>query len=298
MSKKLEGKTAVITGGNRNVSLATAKWLANEGAYVFTMDHRDPELAAELQEIGRNVACVRGDVSDAGDLDHLFGQIKREKGELDIVVANAAGDEYPPLDKITQERYDSIINVHVKGVFFAVQRALPLLPDGASIVLNTAIVGDAVLESNIVYSVTKAAVLSFARTWTMELEHRWIRVNAVSSGTAATSGTNDSIAWIKGHEQPAGSLSGSVGRIRHNTPDEVAKAMVSLLYDGSNVNGAELTVDGGVTRLKMLSNDLPHGMPASASPDEIAKVVVFLASDDSRQITGMELFVDGGRRQL
>ena len=100
---KLEGKIAVITGGNRNISFATAKWLVNEGAYVFTMDHRDPELAAALQEMGRNVACVRGDVSDPRDLDHLFGQIKREKGELDIVVANAAGDEYPSFGKITQE---------------------------------------------------------------------------------------------------------------------------------------------------------------------------------------------------
>ena len=293
---KLEGKIAVITGGNRNISLATAKWLVNEAAYVFTMDHRDPELAAALQEMGRNVACVRGDVSDPRDLDHLFGQIKREKGELDIVVANAAGDEYPSFGKITQERYDSIINVHVKGVFFAVRRALPLLPDGASIILNTAIVADAEVVGNSVYRATKAAVLSFARTWTTQLEDRWIRVNAVSSGTAATPGPNDPMARVGAPEQPARSLSGSVRHSRHNTLDEVAKAVVSLY--GSDVNGAELTVEGGVTRLKMLSNDLPPGMRSSASPDEIANVVVFLASDDSRRITGMELFVDGGMRQL
>jgi NAD(P)-dependent dehydrogenase (short-subunit alcohol dehydrogenase family) len=295
---KLEGKIALITGGDHGIGLATAKEFVNQGAYVFTTDHRDPELAAALQDIGRNVACVRGDVSDPGYLDHLFGQIKREKGELDILVANAAGDEYPPFGKITQERYDSIINVHVKGLFFAVQRALPLLPDGASIILNTAIAANAKVASNSLYSVTKAAALSFARTWTTQLEDRWIRVNAVSSGTAATLGPNDPMAWVKAPEQPARSSSGSVRHSRRNTPDEIAKAVVSLLYDGSDVNGAELTAEGGVTRLKMLSNDLPPGMPASASPDEIAKAVVFLASDDSRRITGMELFVDGGMRQL
>src|SRR6202166_4439896 len=140
MTKKLEGKTAVITGGTSGIGLATAKQFANEGAYVFITGRRDAELAAALKEIGRNVGGVQGDVSNLADLDRLFAQIKKEKGKLDIVFANAGVAKYAPFGKITEEFYDSIFNINVKGLLFTVQKALPMLPDGASIILNASII--------------------------------------------------------------------------------------------------------------------------------------------------------------
>ena len=136
---KLEGKIALITGGNSGIGLTTAKQFVNEGAYVFVTGRRDPELAAAVKEIGRNVTGVQGDVSNLADLDRLFAQIKQEKGKLDIVFANAGIAKYVPFGSITEELYDSIFNINVKGVLFTVQKALPLLPDGASIILNASI---------------------------------------------------------------------------------------------------------------------------------------------------------------
>jgi NAD(P)-dependent dehydrogenase (short-subunit alcohol dehydrogenase family) len=138
---KLEGKIALITGGNSGIGLATAKEFVNEGAYVFITGRRDPELAAAVREIGKNVTGVQGDTSNLGDLDQLFTQIKREKGKLDIVFANAGGAKFAPLGKITEEHYDALFNSNVKGVLFTVQKALPLLPDGASIILNASVAG-------------------------------------------------------------------------------------------------------------------------------------------------------------
>jgi len=167
---KLEGKIALITGGNSGIGLATAKQFVNQGAYVFITGRRDPELAAAVNEIGKNVTGVQGDVSNLGDLDRLFAQIKREKGRLDIVFANAGVAKFAPVGKITEELYDSIFNINVKGLLFTVQKALPLLPDGASIILNASIVGSKGFSANSVYSATKAAVRSFARTWTTDLK--------------------------------------------------------------------------------------------------------------------------------
>jgi len=175
---KLDGKIALITGGNSGIGLATAKRFVNEGAYAFVTGRREPELAAAVKEIGRNVTGVRGDVANLGDLDRLFAQIKREKGKLDIVFANAGVAKYGPFGKITEELYDSIFSINVKGLLFTVQKALPLLPDGASIILNASIVASKGLSSNSVYSATKATVRSFARTWTTDLKDRRIRVNA------------------------------------------------------------------------------------------------------------------------
>src|SRR4030088_3146042 len=185
---KLEGKIALITGGNSGIGLATAKQFVNEGAYVFITGRRDPELAVAVKEIGRNVTGVQGDVSNLGDLDRLFAQIKREKGKLDIVFANAGIAKYTPLGKITEELYDSIFDINVKGLLFTVQKALPLLPDGASIVLNASIVGSKGFASNSVYSATKAAVRSFARTSTIELKGPGLRGNAGSSGSMDSPG--------------------------------------------------------------------------------------------------------------
>src|SRR5437667_3144384 len=191
---KLEGKVALVTGGNSGIGLATAKQFVNEGAYVFITGRREPELAAAVKEIGRNVTGVQGDVSNLGDLDRLFAQIKREKGKLDIVFANAGVAKYAPLGTITEELYDSIFDINVKGLLFTVQKALPLMPDGASIILNASVVGSKGFTANSVYSATKAAVRSFARTWTTDLKDRRIRVNAVSPGATDTPGLNELLA--------------------------------------------------------------------------------------------------------
>ena len=247
---KLEGKISLITGGNSGIGLATAKQFVNEGAYVFVTGRRSPELAAAVKEIGKNVTGVQGDVSNLGDLDRLFAQIKREKGKLDIVFANAGVAKFAPFGKITEEFYDSIFNINVKGLLFTVQKALPLLPDGASIILNASIVASKGLPANSVYSATKAAVRSFARTWTTDLKERRIRVNAVSPGSTDTPGLSDLLA----------------------------------------------STETGQQRKKMISTMVPLGR--FGTPDEIAKAVVFLASDDSSYITGTELFVDGGFAQV
>src|SRR5712672_1649589 len=160
---RLEGKIALITGGNSGIGLATAKQFVNEGAYVFITGRRDGELAAAVKEIGKNVTGVQGDVSKLGDLDRLFAQIKREKGRLDVLFANAGVAKYAPLGTITEEFYHSIFDINVKGVILTVQKALPLMPDGSAIVLNASIVGSKGLPANSVYAASKAAVRSFAR---------------------------------------------------------------------------------------------------------------------------------------
>jgi NAD(P)-dependent dehydrogenase (short-subunit alcohol dehydrogenase family) len=243
---KLEGKIALITGGNSGIGLATAKRFVAEGAYVFITGRREPELAAAAKEIG-NVTGVQGDVSNLGDLDRLFAQIKREKGKLDIVFANAGGAQFAPLGKITEEHYDALFNGNVKGLLFTVQKALPLLPDGASIILNASVVASkATAPEWSVYSATKAAVRSFARTWTTDLKDRRIRVNAVSPGYT------DTPPWhsIEAAEEQMKTISSSVPLGRFGTPDEIAKAVVFLASDDSSyITGAELFVDGGFAQV-------------------------------------------------
>jgi len=244
---KLEGKSALITGGNSGIGLATAKRFVREGADVFITGRRAPELAAAVKEIGRNVTGVQGDVANLGDLDRLFAQIKREKGKLDIVFANAGGAQFAPLGEITEEHYDALFNSNVKGLLFTVQKALPLLADGASIILNASVVASrAIAPEWSVYSATKAAVRSFARTWTTDLKHRRIRVNAVSPGYT------DTPPWH--------------------------------------------AMEAAEEQMKVIANSVPLGR--FGTPDEIAKAVVFLASDDSSYVTGTELFVDGGVAQV
>jgi NAD(P)-dependent dehydrogenase (short-subunit alcohol dehydrogenase family) len=247
---KLNGKVALVTGANSGIGLATAKRFVSEGAYVFITGRRQKELDAAVREIGKNVTAVQGDVSNLADLDRLFAQIKKEKGKIDIVFANAGVGKYAPLGKMTEEFYDSIFNINVKGVLFTVQKALPLLRDGSSVVLNASIVASKGFSSNSVYSATKAAVRSFARTWTTDLKNRGIRVNAVSPGATDTPGLRD-------------------------------------LFASS---------EAGQQRKKMISETVPLGR--LGTPDEIAKAVVFLASDDASYITGVELFVDGGIAQV
>jgi NAD(P)-dependent dehydrogenase (short-subunit alcohol dehydrogenase family) len=203
-----------------------------------------------VKGVGENVVGVEGDVSNPADLDRLYDVVKRTTGRIDILFANAGVARYAPLGTITAEFYDSIFNINVKGLLFTVQKALPLMPDGSSIILNASIVASKWFAANSVYSATKAAVRSFARTWTTDLKDRRIRVNAVSPGSTDTPGLNDLLA------------SSEVGQ----------------------------------QRLKMISNSVPLGR--LGRPDEIAKAVLFLASDDSSYVTGTELFVDGGFAQI
>ena len=247
---KLEGKVALVTGGSSGIGLATAKAFVTEGAYVFITGRRENELSRAVKQIGKNVTAVRGDVANLDDLDRLFAQIEKEKGRIDIVFANARVAKYAGFGKITEEFYDSIFDINVKGLLFTVQKALPLLPDGASIILNASIVASKGLSSNSVYSATKAAVRSFARTWTTDLKDRRIRVNAISPGPIDTPGLSELLA--------------------------------------SSETGQE--------RKKMISTTVPLGR--LGTPDEIARAVVFLASDDASYITGVELFVDGGIAQV
>jgi NAD(P)-dependent dehydrogenase (short-subunit alcohol dehydrogenase family) len=247
---KLEGKIAVVTGGSSGIGLATAKQFVNEGAYVFITGRRHPELAAAVKEIGRNVTGVQGDVSNLGDLDRLFAQIKREKGKLDIVFANAGVAKLAPLGEITEEHYDSLFNINVRGLLFTVQKALPLLPDGASIILNVSIGGSKGPPAASVACATKAAVRSFARTWTTDLKDRRIRVNAVSPGLIDTPGVNDQVASTAAGQQLLNMVSNGVPLGRRGTPDEIAKAVVFLASDdASYVTGAELFVDGGFAQV-------------------------------------------------
>src|SRR6516162_4086618 len=247
---KLNGKLAVVTGGNSGIGLATAKRFVSEGAYIFITGRRQKELDTAVKEIGKNVTAVQGDVSNLADLDRLFAQIKKEKGEIDIVFANAGVAKYAPLGKITEELYDSIFDTNVKGLLFTVQKALPLLRDGGSIILNASIVGSKGLASNSVYSATKAAVLSFARTWTTDLKDRRIRVNAVSPGLIDTPGVNDQVASTAAGQQLLNMVSNGVPLGRRGTPDEIAKAVVFLASDdASYVTGAELFVDGGFAQV-------------------------------------------------
>src|SRR5580693_4544269 len=247
---KLDGRVALVTGGNSGIGYATAQEFVGEGAYVFVTGRREKELAAAVKEIGRNVTGIRADVSHSEDLDRLFSQIKSEKGRLDVVFANAGTAKYAPLGQISEELYQTIFDVNVKGVLFTVQKALPLMPDGGAIVLNASVVGSKGLPANSVYSATKAAIRSFARTWATDLKHRHIRVNAVSPGATDTPGSRQLLASSQVGEQ----------------------------------------------RRKMISTSVPLGR--LGIPDEVAKAVVFLASDDSSYVSGVELFVDGGFAQV
>src|SRR5213594_4519216 len=222
---KLEGKVALITGGNSGIGLATAKQFVNEGAYVFITGRRKAELAAAKKQIGKNVTAIQGDVSNLDDLDRLFAQIKKERGKIDIVFANAGVARYAPIGTITEDFFDSIFDINVKGVLFTVQKALPLLRDGGAIILNASIVASKGLSSNSVYSATKAAVRSFARTWTTDLKDRCIRVNAVSPGSIDTPGLNELLASVAAGEERRKMVASAIPLGRFGRPDEVAKAV-------------------------------------------------------------------------
>ena len=250
MSKKLEGKIALVTGGSSGIGLATAQRFVEEGAYVFITGRRQPELDAAVTLIGRNVTAIQADASKLEDIDRLYSVIEKEKGRLDIVFANAGGGSFAPLGSITEEQYDQTFNTNVKGLLFTVQKALPLLPDGATIVLNASVVSIKGAPAFSVYAATKAAVRSFARGWANDLSARKIRVNVVSPGVVPTPAYNH---LGLNEDQLEGFISSQVAVIplgRVGTPDEIAKAVVFLASDDSSfVNGVELFVDGGMTQI-------------------------------------------------
>jgi NAD(P)-dependent dehydrogenase (short-subunit alcohol dehydrogenase family) len=250
MSKKLEGKVAVITGGNSGIGLATARRFVAEGAHVFITGRRQAELNEAVKHIEKNVTGVRGDVSNLADLDRLFATVKQQQGRLDVLFANAGVGALAPLGSITEEHFDQAFHINVKGLLFTVQKALPIFRDGGSIILNASIAASKGTAASSVYSATKAAVRSFARCWTTDLKHRKIRVNTISPGPIETPIFNKAGLTREQIDEFKASQVAAVPMGRMGTPDEVAKAAVFLASDDSSyVTGIELFVDGGVAQV-------------------------------------------------
>jgi NAD(P)-dependent dehydrogenase (short-subunit alcohol dehydrogenase family) len=240
---KLEGKVAVITGGSAGIGLAVAKLFAAEGAYVFITGRRQKELDDAVKEIGDNVTGVQGDVADLADLDRLYETVAAN-GRIDILFANAGIGEFARLEDVTEEHFDKIFGINVKGALFTVQKALPLLNDGGSIILTGSVASVKGTQAFAVYGASKAAIRNFVRGWTVELKDRRIRSNVLSPGPIATP-------------------------LSVSAPRETMERLVSTI---------------------------PMGR--MGEPGEVAKAALFLASDDSSFVTGIELFVDGGRAQI
>jgi NAD(P)-dependent dehydrogenase (short-subunit alcohol dehydrogenase family) len=251
MSKKLEGKAAVVTGGTSGIGLATAKAFAAEGAHVVVTGRRKPELDAAVAAIGTNAIGIQADSSKPEDLDRLFEKVKAQQGRIDVLFANAGGGGMLPLGAITEEQYDDTFDRNVKGVLFTVQKALPLLAKGASVIVTSSNAGIKGAPGFSVYSASKAAVRNFVRSWILDVKDRGIRINAISPGTTHTPGL-------------------------------------------VNLAGPDLAQQQGL--LIYLASTIPLGRVAQ--PEEIAKAVLFLASDDASFVNGAELFVDGGQAQV
>jgi NAD(P)-dependent dehydrogenase (short-subunit alcohol dehydrogenase family) len=243
--EKLKEKIAVITGATSGMALATAKLFVNEGAYVFVTGRRQAQLDAAVKGIGKNVTGVQGDAGNLTDLDRLFETVKAKKGHIDILFASAGvGDFNAPIGSVTEASFDRTFDVNVRGTLFTVQKALPLMRDGGSIIMTGSIASLKGFPGMSVYNASKAAIRSFARTWTVDLKARKIRVNVLSPGTIDTG-------------------------VFVGVPQEVKDQFVSLI---------------------------PMGRIGES--EEIAKVALFLASEDSSFVTGIELFVDGGAAQI
>jgi NAD(P)-dependent dehydrogenase (short-subunit alcohol dehydrogenase family) len=240
---KLQGKVAVITGGTAGIGLATAKLFVAEGAYVFITGRRKKELDDAVREIGANVVGIQGDVADLTDLDRLYETIGAS-GPIDIVFANAGLAEMASLEDVSEEHFDRIFDLNVKGALFTVQKALPLLNDGGSIILTGSVASAKGTPAFAVYGASKAAIRNFVRGWTVELSDRRIRSNVLSPGPVVTS------------------------LVDRQPPEAIRK----------------------------IASSIPMGR--MGEPEEVAKAALFLASDDSSFVSGIELFVDGGRAQI
>ena len=237
---KLEGKVAVITGGSSGIGLASAKRFVAEGAHVYLMGRRQAELDAAVKAIGKNATGVQGDVAQLADLDRLYERVRAGHGALDVVFANAGVGEVGALGAISSEQFERTFNVNVRGTLFTVQKALPLLRTGASIILTGSIAGVKGLPGFDVYSASKAAIRSFVRTWTVELKDRKIRANVISPGTIDT----PILAGLP--REAIAQIVASIPMGRMGTAEEIAEAALFLASDaGSFVTGIELFVDGG-----------------------------------------------------
>ncbi len=250
MTSRLSDKIALVTGGTSGIGLATAKRFVAEGAHVFITGRRQDALDAAVKDIGRNVTGVRSDVADLGDLDRLYATIRQEKGRLDVLFANAGGGQLAPLGEITEAHFDNIFDTNVRGLVFTVQKALPLMPKGSTIVLNASTTSIKGTPGFSIYSASKAAVRNLARSWMLDLKQAGIRVNVLSPGVVPTPGygllglTDEQVAGFV--EMQAQTI--PLGRV--GTTDEIAKAAVFLASDDSSfVNGVELFADGGMTQV-------------------------------------------------
>lgn len=247
MSRKLEGKIAVITGATSGIGLAAAKRFVAEGAHVYITGRRQAELDAAVAALGGSATGVRADASSLSDLDRLFARVREEKGRIDVLFANAGGGSMLPLGAITEEQFDDTFGRNVKGVLFTVQKALPLLAEGASVILTGSTAGTEGTPAFSVYAASKAAVRSFARNWILDLKGRSIRVNVLSPGATRTPGLVDLAGPDAARQQSLlDMLAAKIPMGRVGEADEIAKAAVFLASDDSSfVNGAELFADGG-----------------------------------------------------
>lgn len=246
---KLDGKVAVVTGGNGGIGFAAAKQFAADGAYVFITGRRKEELERAAKDIGQNVTTVQGDVSNLADIDRLYAVVRETKGHVDIIFANAGIAESLPLGSITEEHFDRHFDVNVKGALFTVQKGLPLLRDGGVVLMTSSIVGSKGLPDVSVYSATKAALRSFARTWTTDLKKRKIRVNVISPGSIDTPGLRG-LRAASGADELQARYSASIPLGRVGDVSEVAKVASFLASDdASYVAGAEIFVDGGFAQV-------------------------------------------------
>ncbi|MFS2223872.1 SDR family NAD(P)-dependent oxidoreductase [Pantoea sp. B65] len=249
MNQQLNGKVALVTGGSSGIGLASAKELAEQGAKVFITGRRQAELDAAVAAVGAMATGIRADVSQMADLDTVYAQIAGSAGRLDILLANAGGGDMLPLGAITEEHFDRIFATNVRGVLFTVQKALPLLTDGASVILTASTVSIQGTAGFSVYSASKAAVRNFARSWALDLKDRGIRVNVVSPGPVRTPG----LAGLVPDEHRQGlfdTLAAQVPLGRLGEPDEIGKAVAFLASDAASfINGIELFVDGGMAQV-------------------------------------------------
>ncbi|MDB5789931.1 SDR family NAD(P)-dependent oxidoreductase [Caballeronia mineralivorans] len=249
MTRKLEGKVALITGGTTGIGLASAQEFAAQGAKVFITGRRHAELDAAVAAIGDNAIGIRSDVSKLDDLDRVYADIAAKAGHLDIVFANAGGGDMQPLGSITEEHFDRIFSINVKGLLFTVQKALPLMKDGSSVILTSSTTSIQGTENFSVYSASKAAVRNFARSWLLDLKARRIRVNALSPGPVRTPGLGGLVP-AEHQDGLFAHLSTLVPMGRLGEPGEIAKAAAFLASDDSSfVNGIELFVDGGAAQI-------------------------------------------------
>jgi NAD(P)-dependent dehydrogenase (short-subunit alcohol dehydrogenase family) len=247
---RLEGKIAVVTGANSGIGLATAKRFAQEGAFVFMTGRRQAELDAAVREVGSAARGVQGDVSHMEDLDRLYEIVRREAGSIDVLCANAGGGDFMTLGEITEDHYDRIFATNVKGTLFTVQKALPLLKDGASIILTGSTAAVTGTPAFSVYSASKAAIRNFARCWILDLAPRRIRVNVLAPGSTSTPGWHGLAASEEQDQQMQALTKAATPLGRLGDPDEIASAALFLASDESGyVNGSELFVDGGSAQI-------------------------------------------------